>query len=382
MKQLLHLPNGAIPLGDLIKQDLASGIWTEFRAAVAFARLSGVNQLAHPLSQFATTGKAILSIGVKDLPTTAEALTKLLSTVGPSGEIWIFHQEKGPTFHPKAYLFGNKTHVKVYIGSGNLTGGGLYENYEAFLCNTLDRAIDSQLIADIEAMFISWSSQSSICNQLSPSLIASLLREKYILTEKQANKASRSQKKKQKKAKHPLFGTQPTPKAPRVAGQHSHPPQQGNPPTGSRPTTPATSFWFQTGAMTSGSRNQLDFSKQGRNGNIGGISLFGLNPNNTSSSITLTIEYLGVDYHPNTIIYGVRNGTWRIQFSGRDSANNHLAQISKNNFRYKLLVFHKINSTKYRLECLPQSQLPALKARSIWTDQNPGTNGREYGRLT
>lgn len=381
MKKLIHLPQGASHLGDLLNQDLRSGHWKEFRAAVAFARLSGVKHISQSLTQFATTGRIILTIGVKDLPTTEEALKKLLATVGPSGEVWILHQEKGPTFHPKIYYLANQSQVKVYIGSGNLTEGGLYENYEAFLCNTLDKNTDSAIIAEIDAMLASWATPSSICHKLDASLLASLLKNKYVVTEAQANKASRSQIKKQKTTKRPLFGTLSTKKAPHVHSAHTSPTPGGAPAPSPSPSG-ATSFWFQTGVMTSASRNQLDFSKRGQHGHVGGISLFGISPTSTATSRMITIEYLGTDYYPNKIFYGAGNGTWRIRFSGQDSAKQHLAQISKNNFPQKILVFYKINATKYRLECLPQSQLPALKSRSIWTDQNPGANGREYGQLT
>jgi len=379
MKKLINHPQNPTPLGNLLNHDLKSGHWTEFRAAVAFARLSGVNRLSTSLNQFGKTGKINISIGVKDLPTTEEALKMLLSKVGALGQIWIFHQESGPTFHPKVYYFSNKSQAKIYVGSGNLTKGGLYENYEAFLCNTLDRSTDSHLIAEIESMLNSWATASSVCQQLSPALIASLLKGKYIVTEAQANKTSRTQNKKKGAPRHPIFGSQPTPKAPHLPATPVtlHP---GNPAV--TPTaTYATSFWFQTGVMTSASRNQLDFSKHGRQGHPGGISLFGINPASTSISRIITIEYLGVDYQPNKIFYGTANGTWRIRFSGKDHANTHLAQISKSNFPHKILVFHKLSSSKYRLECLPLTQLPTIKASSRWTDKNPGTNGREYGVL-
>ena len=43
----------------------------------------------------------------------------------------VFHNPLPHTFHPKLYLFKSDDHAEMVMGSGNLTEGGLYTNYEA-----------------------------------------------------------------------------------------------------------------------------------------------------------------------------------------------------------------------------------------------------------
>jgi hypothetical protein len=50
-------------------------------------------------------------------------------------EVFIFKNRKsGVTFHPKLYLIENADSAEIFLGSNNLTDGGLYGNYEGAVC--------------------------------------------------------------------------------------------------------------------------------------------------------------------------------------------------------------------------------------------------------
>ena len=127
-------------LGDLLNSRLQDPQWTVFRSAVAFVKRSGVVHIADNLRTFARRGRVLMTVGVSMGGTSIEGLTSLLECLNDHGEVWVFHNENGPTFHPKMYVFSNDTNAEVIIGSGNLTQGGLFDNYEASIALTLNLA--------------------------------------------------------------------------------------------------------------------------------------------------------------------------------------------------------------------------------------------------
>src|SRR5262245_18881576 len=154
--RFLRQPDTVTRLGDFLKAELAAQRWREFRAAVAFAKRSGVEQLADELAMFASRGSIRISIGVDLHGTSKEGLQALLDAVtAHGGQVWIFHNEEPlqPTFHPKVYVFKEPHAALVIIGSGNLTAGGLFTNYEAgaIFELDLDKDADDALLREIEA---------------------------------------------------------------------------------------------------------------------------------------------------------------------------------------------------------------------------------------
>lgn len=139
MPRLLSQPHGD-SLGDLLNRRLREPQWTTFRSAVAFVKRSGVIHIADGLRAFARHGRVRMTVGVSMGGTSIEGLESLLDCIGGRGEVWVFHNENGPTFHPKMYVFSNERNSEVIIGSGNLTQGGLFANYESSIELSLDLA--------------------------------------------------------------------------------------------------------------------------------------------------------------------------------------------------------------------------------------------------
>lgn len=160
--EFIHQPSTSNRLGDYL-QDHFSGSWTQFRAAVAFVKRSGTRHIATALAAFAQTGHVQIIAGVDHRGTSAEGLRDLLDAVSPKGQVVVFHNRLPFTFHPKVYLFKSPTVADVIIGSGNLTEGGLFTNYEAALRLSLDLAVMDQaaLLQSIEQVLDNWADPSS-----------------------------------------------------------------------------------------------------------------------------------------------------------------------------------------------------------------------------
>src|SRR2546427_12455545 len=100
MIALVKHPDDESRLGDLLKNNLCDEKWHLFRAAVAFAKISGTKHLWPHLRQFLRTGDVKLSVGIDHHGTSFEALDELLASLGGNGETYVFHNEAQSTFHP------------------------------------------------------------------------------------------------------------------------------------------------------------------------------------------------------------------------------------------------------------------------------------------
>jgi len=194
MIALIHHPTGKERLGDLLLNNLAQPKWHSFRAAIAFLKKSGTKHVCPGLKRFAKRGTVKLSIGIDHNGTSFEGLRELLSSLGKNGEAYIFHNEARSTFHPKIYLFHNDTDAECFIGSGNLTQGGLFTNCEAFVHLRLNRndREDSRLLANIEELLDEWSDLSLGCvRRLTVGLTTQLHEAGLVPTEKQMREAEK-----------------------------------------------------------------------------------------------------------------------------------------------------------------------------------------------
>jgi HKD family nuclease len=157
------------------------GQFHSFQAAVAFAKLSGVQILEEPLRRFSQNGGYVrIAIGIDQFGTSSEALAKLFDSVGSSGQIWINHDSRPYiTFHPKIYLFEGMDTALVIIGSGNLTQGGLQTNDEASSINILDlsNSDDQSILNEVKLALDGWcNSTEQNVKRLSTDLLEALIR--------------------------------------------------------------------------------------------------------------------------------------------------------------------------------------------------------------
>ncbi len=250
MPTILEQPHGQ-RLGDYLLEQLGSNEWTSFRAAIAFVKVSGVAHLEQALAAFSQRAHVCLSIGVSLRGTSKEGLERLAAAIGSKGEVWIFFNEKGLTFHPKMYLFSNPEQASLVVGSGNLTEGGLFDNYEASLEIPLNLANESDRRTYDEAVAVldRWQDErSGLAHRLTPEFLLELVQEGYVPPERLATQAEElpaptEQREREAGEERPtrrkLFGSVAVPAPPALPEAPQAIPAPA-PPTGEAPTTAAT----------------------------------------------------------------------------------------------------------------------------------------------
>ncbi len=129
-------------------EELRSGRWNMFQAAVAFVNRSGdYPDLLDALKEFGEQGNRIeLTFGADSFSGEAkgsdyEAVEELFQMLQglPAATVYLYH-EKARTFHPKAYLFSDEDDdaATLLLGSSNWSEGGFSKNVEANLLVRLD----------------------------------------------------------------------------------------------------------------------------------------------------------------------------------------------------------------------------------------------------
>src|SRR5690606_8965962 len=116
-------------LGNRLIELLESPDYHTLNIIVAFAKSSGVLRVKGSLERFrARGGKVNVYVGVDLGVTSYEALTALLLC---TDTLNVVHSENGQTFHTKIYEFRGNEKGLIILGSHNLTGGGLWTNFES-----------------------------------------------------------------------------------------------------------------------------------------------------------------------------------------------------------------------------------------------------------
>ena len=159
--EFIHQPSDNNRLADYLNEGF-NGPWTHFRAAIAFVKRSGTRHIEGSLASFARDRDVEIIAGIDHRGTSHEGLQSLLHAVSPSGRVIVFHNPTFRTFHPKIYLFKSSVAADLIVGSGNLTGGGLFANYEAGirLRLNLTNPDEAAILADVERAIDRWSDQS------------------------------------------------------------------------------------------------------------------------------------------------------------------------------------------------------------------------------
>lgn len=386
-------------LGDRLIELLASGSYHTVNIAVAFARNSGVLRIKDSLAKFRDGGGIVnVYVGVDLGGTSYEALTALrLHTDSLS----VVHSEKGQTFHSKIYQFSGEKRGLLVVGSHNLTGGGLWTNFESSLHITIDgkdaggNAVLQQLgdyfkeLATLESSFMPITSQKEI---------DSLLREGYV-TKEVADRVRRARAQKKDGTRKRLFGNGVQAKLPRLTSVN---PQGSVAEDAPAYTSAATidaddanqTIWFETRRMTGGSRNILDLSKTsliekgdpsgtqfelGETGFMrGGVEFFGLDPTATDQTKNITLNFEGYDYFDNTVLYpdgANKNGTWRLQIKGVSSFGRKITDAFRDegethHLVRKVITFTKVRDDYFYMTVFPEADLEGFKDASIILARN------------
>lgn len=409
--ELLNQPFSG-QLGDRLIDLLDSGDFHTLNIAVAFAKNSGVLRIKNALEKFRKSGgKVNVYVGVDLGGTSYEALTALRLY---TDTLNVVHSEKSQTFHSKIYQFlGNETSLLV-VGSHNLTGGGLWTNFESSTLIPFEGSNVGvgQLKGGMDDFFAQLESLGdSIMAVSAQADVESLLQNGYVIKEV-AEQVRQSKAAKKDGTQTRLFGkgvSAKLPHLPKSTGQET-----ATPSPASSSTAGATeavfdedigkTIWFETRAMTGGSKNQLDLSKKSLvtrgdpSGTAfdlgdpkfmrGGVEFFGVDPENTNHIKDITLNFEGIDYIDNTILYPTGNnpnGTWRLQIKGVSPSNAKITDAFKAKGEEfflvgKIITFTEIDSGYYFVSVFPEFELQSFEAASLILARNGTTpNARQLG---
>lgn len=213
-------PSDKFRIGDFLKDNFSDPQWTEFRAAVAFVKRSGTKHIRAQLEDFSKRGGRVkITAGVDAMGTSAEGLSDLIEAVASRGDVVIFNNAITSTFHPKVYLFKSATAAVVVVGSGNLTEGGLFTNYEASLLLRLDLSVnaDTALLDSLQKALDEWSTPlPGLCYRLEPALLAQLVEQGYVPDEIRTWGDDKAAGEDEKTGQPSLFARHVVPSAPKI----------------------------------------------------------------------------------------------------------------------------------------------------------------------
>ena len=397
-------------LGDRLIELLDSTDFHTLNVAVAFAKNSGVLRIKDSLERFRERGGIVnVYVGVDLGGTSYEALTALLLL---SDSLNVVHSETGQTFHVKIYQFLGKDKGLIVVGSHNLTGGGLWTNFESSLHIPADVSSVNE-----KRIFEGMDDYLAELNALKESMmlitkqddIDKLLQNGYVFREV-AEQVRLAKAAAQGGVRERLFGNGVRAKLPRVA----MPKKEKTAVVSMPPARPATeesrvedqTIWFETRRLTGGSRNILDLSMKSlvERGDPtgtpfdlgdptfmrGGVEFFGLDPTATDQTKDITLNLEGVDYLGNTILFPTganANGTWRLQIKGTSSSNVKITEAlrEKGEEHYlveKIITFTKVYGDHYFMSVFPESEIENFKAASRILARNGSTrSAKQLGLL-
>lgn len=397
-------------LGNRLIEALDSNNYHSLNIIVAFAKNSGVLRVKDSFEKFRERGGKInIYVGVDLAGTSFEALTALLIH---TDSVNIIHAEKSQTFHTKIYQFSGKEKELLIVGSHNLTGGGLWTNIESSIIieTNNSKTENKKLLESVNGYITNLKSlKDSFMPIHNQEDIDKLLESGYVLKEvaEQVRIAKTAIKEQGNKR---LFGNGVSAKLPTLGIQIKN--KKTSPTSISIPQDNisislrenGTTIWFETRRMTGGSRNILDLSKRSLvehgdptgtefdNGDPkfmrGGVEFFGLNPNDTKKNKNITINFEGVDYEENTILFPVGknpNGTWRLQIKGVSSERRITETFRAKENEYlvkKIITFTKIQDDYYSMSVFPESELENFIAASEILARNGSTiNAKRIGLI-
>lgn len=398
-------------LGEILKDKIRAP-YTKLTIISAFAKNSGVLRLKSTMEQFKANGGYIEAfIGIDAYGTSYEALFNLFELCD---ELYIVHSESPTTtFHSKVYMLTNDDSVGwVAVGSNNLTGGGLWTNFETAAYFEIENEYENY-VPELNELIDQYKNPDYPCSKLieSEADLNVLLDEDYlrkeigIQLESRANYNARQNNETQPRR----FGRQTGLQIPRIERQAT-----GTVITNSRgqakvqailpivATNDSERMWFETRALTGGSRNILDLSKLGTvvqgstNGTryetdnasliLGGVAFFDVDPENTGAEKSIMVNYNGTDYIDCVIKFPtgeLSNGSWRLQLKGQSALGQRLQRAGGDGWlRYKILVFEKIRTDYYVMSVLEENQLDVLTDQSTVVATNGSSvNSKKYGLL-
>jgi HKD family nuclease len=188
-------------LRDALNDDRLTSLWI----ATAWAKRSGLSRIRSAVTEFTERGGASqVIVGIDEGGATREGLELCLELFQDS---FVYHDPGTRTFHPKLYAVEGPDRAVIAIGSGNLTRGGLFTNYEAALVLEAAREdeADWRIRDDARAYFDRLLEGGDAIKPLDAGLIGLLEADGWVTSEARQN-ARRSAESRQRRQRQALFG--------------------------------------------------------------------------------------------------------------------------------------------------------------------------------
>lgn len=142
---------------------------------VAWAKRSGLRRLRSQLEAIRDRpGTTRLIVGIDEGGATQQGLEMARELFT---SVHIFHDRGSGTFHPKIYLAAGSSAARLFVGSNNLTAGGVYFNYEAAIECVLDLPADDQLLSSVRSYVERLYADTAVCHELTDALYQELISE-------------------------------------------------------------------------------------------------------------------------------------------------------------------------------------------------------------
>jgi HKD family nuclease len=162
------------------------------RIIVAWARLNGVGLLMDALGE--DLKKVQVIVGMAGSATSAEALAHLRRACQ---RLFLFHKHHLQTFHPKLYSLDSggdpPDAARLLVGSSNVTGGGLFSNFEANFASQLVPGSSKTDAATFRAVMNAFDDLvcMAFCEEVTTDeRIRELLEDRYLSTEARLKRRS------------------------------------------------------------------------------------------------------------------------------------------------------------------------------------------------
>lgn len=178
---------------------------TAFWMLAAWAQESGLSHLQPIIETVRARGGAADAIlGVDQGIATIEGLRLARRTFGL---VHLFHDGRR-TFHPKLYVIETDESSRIVVGSGNVTEGGLYTNYEAAAVVDLDRSdpLDEAMREEARQYFESFIAAGMPARRLDLALIRELQASDTVVRSSQLRQRERDRRRREEPVLRKLFG--------------------------------------------------------------------------------------------------------------------------------------------------------------------------------
>lgn len=174
-------PTGEFRLLDWLQTNLNDPEFANLKFAVAFAKVNPLYKLDPFIQEWKRQGKTIEAIiGIDHKGTSVQALDYMLNVFDST---YLLHASHS-TFHPKMYLFYGETRASFFIGSNNLTPGGLETNFECGVLLNLSIDEDRDLfLQGMQGFELLLPSSLDCCIPLSGELLSMLSAHGLLLDE-------------------------------------------------------------------------------------------------------------------------------------------------------------------------------------------------------